>query len=68
MTTLQNERKKANMTQAELAERSGVPQAVISDIESGVTKYPRFQTICKLATVLHFDFTDLAVGTTKTSK
>lgn len=65
MTTLQNERKKADMTQDELAERSGVSQAVISDIESGNTKNPRFETIRKLASVLHFDIADLEINTNK---
>lgn len=61
MTTLQEERKKANMTQAELSLRSGVPQPVISDIEKGVTKNPRFETIRKLAAVLNFDISEFTV-------
>lgn len=61
MTTLRKEREKAKLTQAELARMSGVPQAVISDIEAGNTKNPRFDTVMKLCSVLNFNVTELQI-------
>ena len=61
MTTLRQEREKAKLTQAELSHISGVPQAVISDIEKGVTKNPRLETVKKLAIALDFDVLDLRI-------
>lgn len=61
MTTLRQEREKARLTQAELSQISGVPQAVISDIEKGITKNPRFDTVKKLSVALHFNITDLQI-------
>lgn len=61
VTTLKQEREKAKLTQAELARMSGVPQAVISDIEAGVTKNPRFETVKKLCSVLNFNITELQI-------
>jgi transcriptional regulator with XRE-family HTH domain len=40
-------RRKAGLTQVELAERAGVPQSVIARIESG-SSVPRFDTIDRL--------------------
>ena len=62
LTTLRQEREKAKLTQAELSQISGVPQAVISDIEKGITKNPRFETIKKLSTALHFNISDLQIA------
>ena len=45
-------RLKRGYTQAELSRRSGVPQPMISDIESGAVKYPRIDTLYKLAKAL----------------
>lgn len=61
MTTLRDEREKAKLTQAELSQKSGVPQAVISNIEKGITKNPRLETVRKLACVLNFDITELRI-------
>ena len=61
LTTLREEREKAKLTQVELSQLSGVSQAVISDIEKGITKNPRFDTVRKLATALGFDLADLKV-------
>lgn len=62
VTTLRQEREKAKLTQAELSQLSGVPQAVISDIEKGITKNPRLDTVKKLAYALHFDIADLLIS------
>lgn len=48
LTTLRQEREKAKLTQAELSHLSGVPQAVISDIEKGITQNPRLETVKNL--------------------
>lgn len=61
MTTIKQERERAKLTQAELSRTSGVPQAVISDIEAGITKNPRFETVKKLCSVLHIDITELQI-------
>ena len=61
MTTLRQEREKAKLTQAELSKISGVPQAVISDIEKGITKNPRLDTMKKLALTLHFNIADFEI-------
>lgn len=45
-------RESKGLTQAVLAQRAGVPQSVISDIESGKTKAPRIDTIKAIAAVL----------------
>lgn len=61
MTTLRQERERAKLTQAELSQISGVPQAVISDIEKGITKNPRLETVKKLSFALKFNITDLQI-------
>lgn len=38
-------RKQKQLTQNELATKSGVKQSVISDIESGKTESPRYETV-----------------------
>lgn len=40
------------MTLRELEEKSGVSNALISQIESGKIKDPGFRTVCKLASAL----------------
>lgn len=46
-------RRKARLTQAELASRAGVPQPVIARIESGASM-PRFDTLDRLLNVCGF--------------
>lgn len=46
-------REKLGWTQTELAKRSGVKQGVLSDIESGVTKNPRIDTMAALAAAMN---------------
>lgn len=43
------------MTQEQLAEASGLKQAVISKIERGAVANPRFETVCQLAEGLQLD-------------
>lgn len=61
LTTLRKEREKARMTQADLSRVTGVSQAVISNIEKGVTRSPRFDTVRRLATALGFDIKELEI-------
>lgn len=49
------QREKKGLSQNQLAKLSGVPQSVISDIESGKTKAPRIDTLMAIATVLDTD-------------
>lgn len=44
-------RKNKNLTQKQLAEKAGLSQSTISDIEDG-TKSPRLKTLDKIATAL----------------
>jgi len=59
MIRLREFRHKSGYSQTELAERSGVAQSVISDIETGVTKNPGVGIVVKLANTLGIPFTDL---------
>lgn len=59
MYNLRVMREKADISQYELAKYSGVPQAVISDIESGKTKAPRIDTFQRLAAALHCTVNEL---------
>lgn len=52
MPTLRELREKAVLSQAELAERSGVSRWTISDLEQGARKKPYPRTILKLARAL----------------
>lgn len=58
MIPLRDMRLKRKITQQELAVRSGIPQGVISDIESGATRNPRFDTVVKLANALGMSISD----------
>ena len=52
-------REKRNLNQQELAERSGIPQPIISQIETGLVKAPRIDTMMKLAKGLKCTVDDL---------
>lgn len=45
-------RKEKNMTQAELAEKSGVSRTIISGLESGRVKNTTAETLIKIASAL----------------
>lgn len=51
-------REQRGMTQAELAEKAGVTQSFISDLE-GNKKFPLLSTMDKIAHALGIDVTDL---------
>lgn len=53
MIPLREIRIKKGLTQLELSSRAGIAQGVISDIESGATQNPRFDTVVKLAEALN---------------
>lgn len=44
-------RKKKNLTQKQLANKAGIAQSTVSDIEDG-TKSPKLETLDKIATAL----------------
>ena len=52
-------RKRRNLNQRELADRSGVPQPMISMIERGVVPNPQINTMHKLAVALKCTVDDL---------
>lgn len=52
-------RKKRGLSQIELEKRSGVPQPIISQIESGHVKSPGVMLMCKLAAALKCTVDDL---------
>jgi DNA-binding XRE family transcriptional regulator len=57
-------REQAGLTQTALAERSGLPQEMISDLERGQHE-PRFATLEKYARGLGLSMSDLLSGTTQ---
>lgn len=59
IVTLRKMREKRGWNQAELSRRSGVPQPMISEIETSEVKFPRVDTLYKLATALRCMIDDL---------
>lgn len=59
MIRLREWRERRGLTQTELAERSDVPQSVISSIERGVTQHPTVTVLMKLAEALDVRLDDL---------
>jgi transcriptional regulator with XRE-family HTH domain len=57
--TLRYERRKAKLSQLELAKRSGVGPASVARLESGEITDPRISTLRKLADALGVDARDL---------
>jgi transcriptional regulator with XRE-family HTH domain len=57
---LKEERERAGLTQAQLADKSGVPQTTISGLESG-KRSPHMDTAFKLADGLGIAVTRLAI-------
>lgn len=60
--TLREARERAGMTQQQLADASGVPQSVISRIESGVTANPGISIVLRLARRLRLSADQLRFG------
>ena len=52
-------RERMGITQNALAKATGIPQSVISDIESGKTKNPRIDTLEAIAEALNVTVEDL---------
>jgi transcriptional regulator with XRE-family HTH domain len=48
-------RRAKDITQAQLAEKSGVDQRTISDIERGANKNPSWETVARIARILEVD-------------
>jgi class 3 adenylate cyclase len=57
---LRHYRRAANLTQEELAERSGLAARSLSDLERGVNRYPRRETVLAIADGLHLSSDDRA--------
>lgn len=58
MIPLRELRIKKGLTQQALSAKTGIAQGVISDIESGATQNPRFDTVVKLADALECPLSD----------
>ena len=56
---LETMRKRRNLNQRELSDRSGVPQPMISEIERGIVRNPQIGTMVKLARALKCTVDDL---------
>ena len=56
---LESMRKRRNLNQRELSDRSGVPQPMISEIERGIVRNPQSGTRVKLARALKCTVDDL---------
>ncbi|CQD56484.1 helix-turn-helix transcriptional regulator [Yersinia enterocolitica] len=61
---LKQKRSELNLTQAELAEKAGIKQQSIQQIESGATKRPRF--LFEIASALQCEPSWLLYGTPTT--
>lgn len=56
---IREKRLEKGWTQFELAERSGVPQPSISQIENGNRRYPTYENIKKIAKALEINIEEL---------
>ena len=65
MLPLRDLRIKKGLTQQELSAKTGIAQGVISDIESGSTQNPRFDTVVKLAEALECPLSDFLTAEQK---
>lgn len=52
-------RKAAQLTQAQLAERAGIEQATVSDLEAGKIRKPSYETVVRLARALNVSAEEL---------
>lgn len=57
---IKNIRTVKRISQTELSRRSGVSRLEIHNLEKGNVKYPRMDTLMKLAKAMEVDFFDLA--------
>ena len=65
VVTLEAMRKRRGLNQRQLADKSGVPQPMISMIERGVVLNPRVDTMRKLAVALKCTVDDLVADDDK---
>jgi transcriptional regulator with XRE-family HTH domain len=56
---IREKRLEKGWTQLELAEKSGVPQPTISQIESGNRRFPTYENIKKIAKALEINIEEL---------
>ncbi|HZR25493.1 MAG TPA: helix-turn-helix transcriptional regulator [Vicinamibacterales bacterium] len=56
---LRSARQEKKLTQEELAEKSGLPQTTISDIERGAIKKPSWDAVARLCRALGMDPSDV---------
>jgi transcriptional regulator with XRE-family HTH domain len=56
---IREKRLERGWTQLELAQKSGVPQPTISQIESGNRRYPTYENIKKIAKALGINIEEL---------
>lgn len=61
-TFVRTRRESLGMTQKVLAERAGVSQAAVSDVERGATKLPNADLRRRLAAALHVQHIDLLIA------
>lgn len=55
MMDLKTARARRKLTQDQLAEKTGLPQTTISDIERGVIKKPSWDAVARIARALDYD-------------
>lgn len=64
--TFRDLREQAELTQAQLAERAGVEQTTISQLELGKVRNPKYGTVEALALALGKDVREVAAAIAKT--
>lgn len=60
--TIREARKRRGWTQEQLAEKAGVDQSTISDLETGKSATPTFDVVMRVAGALRLDVRTLRVG------
>jgi transcriptional regulator with XRE-family HTH domain len=68
INSIREKRLKNKWSQCYLAQISGVPQSTISQIESGLRPYPRFESMKKLAEALEIQLEDILLPSRKQIK
>lgn len=68
INSIREKRLKNEWSQCYLAKVSGVPQSTISQIESGLRPYPRFESMKKLAEALEIQLEDVLLLSCKDKK
>ncbi|MGE7609679.1 helix-turn-helix domain-containing protein [Peribacillus frigoritolerans] len=68
MNKIKEKRLEKGWTQFELAEKSGVPQSTISQIERGNRKYPTHENIMKIVKAMEITVEELEEDSLQASK